>query len=86
MRKQIERLLTLAESLTPSGEIGDGQVAEFHAAAAALRGVLDGTVAYQMRTRDTGGYCGWVLVSSRYTGASLSLALQNGISVVAIDA
>lgn len=33
----LERLLTAAENLTPSGEIGDGMVAEFKSLAARAR-------------------------------------------------
>lgn len=84
MRQQIERLLTLAESLTPSGEIGDGQVAEFHAAAADLRGQLTNAEIYQIRDRNNGGICGWVIGSPRYTEETLSRALQGGIAVVAL--
>lgn len=38
----LERLLSLAERLTPSGVIGDGTVAEFHSLAAQLRAKDDG--------------------------------------------
>lgn len=38
MADPVARLVDLAERLTASGEIGDGMVAEFHAAAARVRG------------------------------------------------
>lgn len=43
MTSPLERLLRLAENLTPSGVIGDGMVMEFHGLAAQVRAEMAST-------------------------------------------